>query len=438
MPSVRKDLTMVKYKHLTLDERYAIQHMLEEKESFAAIAKKLGRDRTTISKEVRAHIVFKQSGCMGCAFNDCANRTRCGSRFFCTKQCEKCIGAKCGQCMQHCDQYKKEICGRHTSKPYVCNGCSDRPKCTLEKRLYSATFAQREYDDILSEARSGACITETEALALDAFITPLIQKGQSIHHIVQSNPGELMYSEKTIYNYIDKGIISAKNIDLPRKVRFRPRKSNHDSLKIDKKCRVGRSYKDYLEYIKQHPDCAVVQMDSVIGVVGGKCLLTIHFVKSSFMLAFLRERNTAASVVAIIGELYNLLGEGTFTSMFSVILTDNGSEFSDPSSIEFDENGIMRTRIFYCNPSSPYQKGAVENNHEFIRRVLPKGRSFDDLTQDDIDLMMNHINSYKRENLAWKSPYEIFEFLYGRDVLDKLGAKLIPANDITLLPSLLK
>ena len=121
-----------------------------------------------------------------------------------------------------------------------------------------------------------------------------------------------------------------------------------------------------------------------------------------------------------------------------MILTDKGSEFSDPLAIEFYEYGVYRTQVFYCNPSAPYQKGAVENNHEFIRRILPKGTSFNDLSQQDISLMMDHINSYKRENLAWHSPYETFEFFYGRDVLDKLGAKLISPNDIVLLPNLLR
>lgn len=428
---------MAKHKHLTIDERWEIQRMLDEKASFAAIARKLGRDRTTISKEIRSHLIFKKTGCLGQVFIDCAERLHCG-KFFCEKGCEKCFYSKCNECMKHCKIYRKEVCVKHTSKPYVCNGCSTRPKCTLEKRLYSATYAQKEYEASLKEARTGSCISEEEALALDAFITPLILKGQSIHHIVRNNPDEVMYSERTIYNYVDRGVISAKNIDLPRKVRFKPRRSKHETLKIDKLCRIGRTYQDYLDYVSEHPGCVVVEMDSVIGKVGGKCLLTIHFVKASFMLAYLRDRNTAASVTGIIDYLYKVLGEATFKELFPLILTDNGSEFSDPSAIEFDEDGVWRTSVYYCNPSSPFQKGSVENNHEFIRRVLPKGTSFNELTQDDIDLMMNHINSYKRENLAWRSPYEIFEFFYGRDVLDKLGAELISPNDIVLLPSLLK
>lgn len=428
---------MAKHKHLTLDERYKIQNMLDVKESFSSIAKLLGRDRSTISKEVRNHLAFKQSGGYGRPFNDCKKRTSC-ERHPCTKGCSGCKGKPCHICLGYCSEYEKEICKRHISKPYVCNGCSKRPSCSLEKRIYSALAANKEYKLTLRETRQGVTITEEEALALDKYISPLILNGQSIHHIVKTNPSEIMFSEKTIYNYMDLGMFTAKNINLPRKVRFKPRKSKHDNIKIDKKCRIGRTYDDFKAYMKDHPDTPIVELDTVIGSVGGNCLLTVHFVGSSLMLAFLRERNTAASVSAIFNSLYDKLGCDRFTKLFPVILTDNGSEFSDPLSLEVDDDGVIRTKVFYCNPSSPYQKGAAENNHEFIRRVLPKGTSFDNLTQKDIDLMMNHINSYKRENLAWHSPYEIFELFYGRDTLDTLGAKRILTQDIILTPKLLK
>jgi IS30 family transposase len=247
-----------------------------------------------------------------------------------------------------------------------------------------------------------------------------------------------MYSEKTIYNYVDKGLFEARNLDMPRKVRFRPRKNKQDSIKVDKGCRLGRTYKDYVEYMKDYPDLPIVQIDSVIGEVGGKVLLTIHFVKAEFMLAFIRDRNTAASVEAIFERLYWELFPDSFMKLFPALLADNGSEFSDPTKIEFDKQGNQRTRVFYCDPSSPYQKGAAENNHSMIRRILPKGTSFNHLTQGDIDLMMQHINSYRRKNLGDFTPYEIFAHFYGKKQLEKLGAKLIPTNEVTLHPALLR
>jgi IS30 family transposase len=136
--------------------------------------------------------------------------------------------------------------------------------------------------------------------------------------------------------------------------------------------------------------------------------------------------------------LYFELCPDVFCNLFEVLLGDNGSEFSYPKAIEFDRQGNRRTKVFYCNPSASYQKGAAENNHELIRRVIPKGQSMDDYTREDISLMMDHINSYGRKNLGDKSPYEVFASLYGEDILKRMGATLIPPDEITLHPSLLK
>lgn len=430
---------MAKHKHLTLDERYTIQHMLDSAKSFRQIALYTGKDNTTISKEVRRHYVVKQTGGYDCAFNNCKHRKKCQRERRCNSP--KCFRRRCNRCNlcnKYCKDYEREDCSKLSKAPYVCNGCSRRHRCSLEKRFYSAAHANEEYRLSLKATRTGVCISEKEALKLDKLISPLILNGQSIHHIYVNNRDEIMYSERSIYNYIDKGIFTAKNVDLTRKVRFKARKSKHDSIKVDKKCRIGRTMKDFQAFMVDNPDMPIVEIDSVIGEPGGKLLLTIHFVKTEFMLAFLRERNTAASVIKIFNDLYERLGSEMYMNLFPVILADNGSEFSDPTAIEVDQDGVIRSRVFYCDPSSPYQKGSIENNHEFIRRVIPKGKSMDDLTQENINLMMDHINSYKRKNLADKSPYEVFQLLYGRAALDILGAHLIPPNEIILRPKLLK
>jgi IS30 family transposase len=123
--------------------------------------------------------------------------------------------------------------------------------------------------------------------------------------------------------------------------------------------------------------------------------------------------------------------------LLPVLLGDNGSEFSNPIAIEFDNKGKRRTKVFYCDPRACFQKPNVELNHEFIRKVLPKGSSFDNLEQGDINLMMSHINSYSRAKLNDKSPHQLFNFLYGQGILEKLGLKIIHPNEIILKPSLL-
>lgn len=429
---------MTKHKHLTLSERLLIEKGLNERMSFRSIARSIGKDNSTISKEIHRHIVFKKSGAFGRAFNDCANRFGCTLKNLCADP--DCRGRLCRDCLRcHglCEDYLRQTCVRLASPPYVCNGCHQRGGCTLEKRLYSAAYAHKEYEAVRTESRSGICVSEKEAAALDGIISPLVRQGHSVHHIYVNNAAEIMCCEKTIYNYIDYGVFSAKNIDLPRKVRYRPRKAEKN-FKVDRACRAGRTLEDYRAFLERNPDCPVVQMDSVEGSKGGKVLLTIHFVKSEFMLAFLRDRNTAASVHDIVEHLYALLTADVFSRLFVAVLADNGSEFSDPSSLETDSDGMARMHLFYCDASSPYQKGAIENNHEFIRRVLPKGTSFDGLIQKDIDLMMNHINSYARASLGDRTPYGMFSLLYGSGVLKALGADLIPPNEVILLPSLLK
>ena len=282
-------------------------------------------------------------------------------------------------------------------------------------------------------------IYQNEIDNLNSILTPLIcEQNQSIHQVIINNKNKIMFSDKTIYKYIDLGILNVRNIDLPRKVRFRNRTKATTVYKIDKKCLENRTYEDFLNYIKEHPDTPIVEMDSVEGKKGGKVLLTIHFVNCSFMLAFIREHNDAQSVIDIFNHLQDILGINKFKELFVVILTDNGSEFSNPKEIEFDiKTGELRTQIFYCHPSSPFEKGACEVNHELLRRILPKGTSFDDLTQNDINLIMSHINSYKRKKLNNVSPLTMFSTIYGKETVDKLGIQEIEPNSVSLSKNIL-
>ena len=218
---------------------------------------------------------------------------------------------------------------------------------------------------------------------------------------------------------------------MPRKVRYAKRKKKKD-FKVDKACRTGRTYQDFLAFCKEHPELPVTQMDSVEGTRGGKVLLTIHFVKAECMLAYLRNANDSQSVIAIFEKLYPELRPDIFTTLMPVLLGDDGSEFSNPKALEFDRQENRRTHVFYCDASAPYQKGSSERNHEFIRMFLPKGTSLDYYTQADISLMMDHINSYSRPSLGNKCPHEMMEFLYEEKTVQLLGMKRIPLDEVTL------
>ena len=436
--ALTKEYTMAKNAHLVLDERATIEVRLRERASFSEIGRELGKDPSTISKEVRLHSQTVRKA----SFNPCSNRSVCNEYgTACSKckiqysnSCKRCARVKC---FEHCKQFEELICNKLKKPPYVCNGCLQRQSCKLEKHIYSAKTAQKTYETTRSESRQGIAITPEELKRVDAIVSPLVKLGQSIHMICVNNADDIMLDEKTIYNYIDAGLLSVDNIDLPRKVRYRTR-SHKKPVRVDKQCHVGRTYEDFEAYIAANPDIPVVEMDSVEGRKGGKVLLTIYFRNSSLMLAFIRDNNTAKSVTEIFEWLYEQLGHEAFTNLFQVILTDRGSEFTNPLAIEFNKDNERRTHIFYCDPQRSDQKGGCEVTHEMIRRVLPKKTSFDNLTQDDITLMMSHINSYNRKKLNNQSAHQLFSFINGGDILDKLGIKSIPANEINLTPLLLK
>lgn len=430
---------MTTQKHLSLSERIKIEELLNKTCSFKAISRELNRDCTTIAKEVKKHITFKKIGSYGQAFNNCKNNLKCNRSRLCkSMDCKYRYCKLCAFCFKFCNDFQEEKCLKLLKPPYVCNGCNKRKNCRLEKSFYSAENANSEYKNLLSSSRDGINVDTDEVKRIDNFISPLIKNGQSIHHICSNNKDTIMCSEKTIYNYVDLSLFTAGNIDMPRKVRYRPRKNKPNSFKVDKICRIGRTYKDFHTFISENPDTPIVEMDTVEGVKGGKVLLTLHFIEPQFMLAFLRDANTSQSVIDIFNSLYDILTPIVFNNLFQITLTDNGSEFSNPKALEFDSDGNLRTRIFYCDPYASYQKGAIENNHELIRRILPKGTSFNNLTQQNINKMMNHINSYGRKKLNCQSPHHMFSILHGDTTLEKLGAILVPCNEIVLLPKLLK
>jgi IS30 family transposase len=433
-----EEIVMAKNKHLTDAEHLQIEQWLKDRVSIKQIALKLGKSTSTVSREIRSRAITSDkyapyrihNRCI--KRNDCQRRYLCGDKPNCTKRC-----STCSLCNELCENYQEQYCYKLCEPPYVCNGCTEEYQCVLRKKYYLHRKAHEAYREMLVESRVGANITEDELLALDKIVSPLIMRGQSVHHIVTHNSDQFEVSEKSIYRYVAGGLLKARNIDMPRVCRTKPRKSKPVEHKVDSGCRIGRTYTEFLAFVETS-GVPVVEMDSVIGRIGGKVLLTMMFKSCDLMMAFIRERNTSQSVIDVFNSMYESLGADCFKALFPVILTDNGSEFSNPKALEYDAQGDRRTRLYYCDPCASFQKPNVELNHEFIRKVLPKGRSFDDLTQSDISLMMSHINSYSREKLNNKSPFDMFGFFYGYDVLEKLGIRRIPANEILLKPSLLK
>lgn len=425
---------------MNLNERIAIQVGLKAHHNFTQIGDDIGKPHSTISREVKSRRYQEEE----IAGNVCAHRKECSLKKIREKcnQKNSCMRVrcryKCGVCNKLCTDFEKEICLKPQKAPFVCNGCSEL--CNLKKWKYDATKAHINYRTELSESRKGISLTENQLDEMDKIVSPLIRQGQSIPVIYKNHADKLPVSAKTIYSYVENGLFDIGNLDLRLRVKRRPnRKKTGPNLKVDKKCIQNRTYEDYLTYISENPDETISQMDTVEGTKGGKVILTILFTNCGLQLMYIRDRNNAASVTAIFESLHDKLGASNFEKLFQVILTDRGSEFSDPTKIEINkETEQQQCHVFYCDPQRSDQKGECEKNHVHIRYVIPKGKSMDHLKQVEINLLMNHINSYARAKWNWKAPIDIFKEIYGTEILEILELEKIDPDSVNLTPSLLK
>ena len=427
---------------LTQSGRFEIEKDLRENRSCKEIAKKLNVSHTTVMREIARHITLSDQGAKGRVTNRCVNRSKCDRQYLC-EQCSSPFNKRkcstCSHCNAVCSDFKEIICERLARPPYVCNGCRETYKCVLRKKFYSAEVAHTEYRKLLTQAREGAAITEEERVEISSTLIGGLKKGQSVHHIVAANPDAFNVCEKTLYTYINTGILlTPKRYDLPMAPKMKARRKKGIVHKVNTRCRVGRTFEDYTKFLDGHPDMPLIEMDSVEGVKGGKVLLTINFDASAMMFAFIRDANTSKSVI----DVFNLL-EDTFTlpvfrRLFPVILTDNGSEFSNPDALETShDTGEQRTQIFYCKPYASWQKPNVENNHRNLRKIFPKGKSMDWVTQEKVAIAMSNLNSMCRAGLNDIPAIKLFEEMYGRGILEKLGIRLIQAKDVKLVPELI-
>ena len=425
-------------KHLTIEDRIYIQNELDKGTSFKDIARFLCKDPTTISKEVKARRAsdWFHKGTFLNAKNFCTKRFRCKK----TNACNKILlcGVKCASCPtcnQTCPDFQKECCSKLDRAPYVCNGCSKKINhCTIaHKYTYNARFADRKYRECLKDSRSGIAMTRQELLKKDKIITPLIDQGQSPYQIVANHP-ELNLSVRSVYNYLDMGLLTARNVDLKRKVKFKPRKV-HKSQISDRRVFNGRTYADFQQLHLE----SFVEMDTVHSAVGSsKTLLTFFFTREKLFLAFLMNRNTEGSVRLVLDRLEKRFGTFDFLTLFEYILTDRGAEFGDPDSLETGVTGIQRTNIYYCDPMRSGQKGGIEQAHTMLRMILPKRTTFEFLTQWDVNLITSHINSTPRESLNGRTPYDVALEAFGEDVLKAFQLRRIDPDKVILTPKLIR
>ena len=385
---------MTKYKHLTLSDRNDIQLGLERGETFKAIGQSILKDPTTVSKEVKRNRQVR--------------------------------GSTCGNLP----------CPLLDKAPFVCNGCPKRRQnCGYKKIFYLAKQAQKQYEQTLVEAREGTPLNSKTFWEMDKVISDGVKKGQHIYHILKTH--NLDVSSSTVYRHIRKGYLSIAPIDLARAVKFKERRKNK-LPSIPKEAKKGRSYEDFQNYLSLNQLNYWLEMDTVMGKMGGKVLLTFNLSFCNFIFARLLDNKTALEVTKHLYDIKNTLHQADkdFFQLFPVILTDNGGEFARVDDIEMDVRG--ESKLFFCDPNRSDQKGRIEKNHTLIRDILPKGTSFDNLTQEDINLVCSHVNNVKRAALNGKSAYEIFAFTYGEEIPKLLGISKIPAEDVCQSSKLLQ
>lgn len=414
--------------HLTESHRIKIEHYLNENYSYRKIAELLNVNVSTISREVKRNIrTYSISNHM--VVVECIHKDNC----------ERLKGSsKSKMCSINCPDYELRKCDRFSTKnaKHVCNSCPNNAKCKLARKKYIANVANNKYE-LRIISRPKIRITQEQFDFINKLFSEKMTKGQSISVIYQNHKDEIMISENTVRNYLKRGLLKSNQLDM-----IRPRFTANKSVKrrVIKNVNLlnGRTYEDYINYTKEK-DILIVQLDTVVGkLVDNKKILTIHWPSFHFQIGILLEKLSPAFVNNALMELKNKLGLETYKILFQVILTDNGIEFSLLDEIENDENGELITKVFFCDPYKSSQKGSCERNHEFIRYVLPKGVSFDNLNQKDVDLIFSHINSTPRNSLGFKTPFELFKTAFGIEVLRILNINEINKDDVHLKPKLIK
>lgn len=437
------------HKHLSTSQRIHIEKGLNDGLSFAAIARKLDKHPSTIAKEVKKYRTLqprekdpkKPARCA--LFKECTLRFLCDKKD-CVKMCKSCYDIKLqvSKCSYLCSEYREPQCASISKAPFVCNHCARQRTCNKEKAYYIAQNADQSSQELLVSCKQGINQAPADIAMLDTLISPLLAQGQSLAHIYAFHGHEIPCSRKTLYNYIDQGVFTAKNIDLRRKVRYKckPRKTGTRVSLAAKEFRIGRTYEDFQKFIQENPDIPVVELDTVEGGRDNstQAFLTIFFRNCSLMLIFVLQEKSQDQVIKVFDYLTEKLGIKVFQELFPVILTDNGVEFQFPERLECDKNGEIRTKIFYCNPNSSWQKGRIEKNHEYIRYVIPKSQSLDHYKQRDACVLMNHINSEARDSLNGCTPFRLSKMLLNNRLHRLLCLQEIPGDQVHLKPSLLK
>lgn len=398
------------YSHLNREQRDTIQYLIDKKYNLTQIGNAIDKDRTTVSKEIRRNRYLKSFTNNNPYDKKAINET-----------------------INYCDNL--------TKFPYVCNTCPSKGGCRKNKLYYHSNIAQQHYDLILKTSREGIDIEPKTIDEIEQSIVPLIKdKKHSVNQVYINHNDILYFSKTTFYKYVNTGVLSLSNIDLPKKSKYKKRKIRKDKEnKRNIAILKGRKYEDYLYFISKHKKMSKCQMDTVEGNRGSKkVLLTIINIDTHYMFIRLLDKKDIKSVNIAWDSFKDKLDTKSYSKLFRIVLTDNGSEFLDPLHIELDYNtGKKLSNVFYCKPYSSWQKGCIEKNHEYIRKIFPKGTNFNDFTNEEVQRLEDTINNIPRDSLNGKTPYKLLKEKYP-EVVEILNCSYIEPDEVSLTKKSIK
>ena len=331
-----------------------------------------------------------------------------------------------------------DLCQTTDKYPYICYNCQKKYHCNKKKFYYGYKEAQEDYNRKLKYSRIGIDMSIDEVEYWNEYFEDKIKdKNQPILHIFENIKNEFPKSIQSFYKYVHKGYFPSINDEmLARSFSYKTREKKEvlKTISRDNVIKIGRKMEDFEEYIKNNQNANIVEMDTVIGKAEDiNCIMTLYFRNTKLMLMFLIKKYKPTEVTKVFNQIKKILGEDSFKDMFEVILTDNGWEFSKPNDIEFNnETGQKLINVFYTDSYSSWQKGRIERNHEFIRYIIQKGITFDNLTKKNVEDIMNNINNVQRKSLDYQTPYDLFTEKYGIDISNNLHLKYIKKDDINL------
>lgn len=407
---------------LTVDDRINLQACIAKNLSWKETSRILKKNRSTVYRELKQYYSVRD-GRHTC--EHCKNRDYC---------LESGIVRNSGL---NFDCFEPVICFRLKHFPFVCNNCGNIMKCKREKKYYDCINAENRSLKNRVGTRKHKWVSEENIEIINEIVSPLVFKGQSLHHIYETNPLlKTVCCERTIRRLVYDRYLEAKAHDLIRYARFRHKKKHlvNDGRQLKNIERLfRRTYTDFQTYLKRCPERRVVQFDSVIGKKQDKsAILTITFPRERFQFGIKVVKSNPDSVYSNLHALFSKLGARKTKEIFPVLLADNGIEFTTFHNLEkFD------IKVYFTNPYRSTDKAECERNHEFIRYIIPKGKTLGNLSQEDINLMFSHINSYIRESNQNKTPFELVKERFGSEFLELIGIRRIDPNDVVLKPKLL-